>query len=469
MPKADKILGMFPAVYRATETQSLLGEVVRAGAQPFEEADTHLFRVQRAHRLNVAEHPQDIVRLAAALNLGTFHYGDLLALPYAEIERMLTLMRRRTQRVARIHLAGAGTPWAIIEGAATFLNAIIEPREAGGPLLRKQDREGYSYEAAIRFDQAEGSPADRLVLHENPFRRKRVEAVERYTGDVWPTVNETPDPAPLAVVIRGIGDRTVRPSLYCPANGQGVMFDGVVPDGASLIMDETGQARLDGEVVNQWVLTWRGGVFDEAEFGRDKVVVEDSTEVPPFAGDEDPPVYQPRLLPTEAPAGRGEWAFSVAEGRWDGAEWDFAVFPMPDLPSGVYDGDFNFDQSVFTVAPNAVVGMGWNERIACAFKLLLPREPPAVGAGTKDPINYAGRVAAVMPRLRAAGVRAYVETIPDSWRIGESTIRSGAATEGEGVERRSTTVRGRYAEMFAPIENDAASRSGSNGLETING
>jgi hypothetical protein len=469
MPKADKILGMFPAVYRATEAQSLLGAVVRAGVQPLEEADTHLFRVQRAHRLNVAEHPLDIVRLAAALNLGAFHFEDLLALPYAEIERMLTLMRRRTQRIARIHLAGTGTPWAIMEGAATFLNAMIEPRETGGPLLRRQDAEGYSHEAAIRFDQTEGTPADRLVLHENPFRRKRVEAIERYTGDVWPTVNKMPDPAPLAIAVKGIGDRTVRPSLYCPANRQGVMFDGIVPDGATLILDETGEARLDGEVVNQWIVTWRGGVFDEAVFDRDTVVAEESTGVPPFAGDENPPLYQPRVTLPEAPIGRGEWRFTVAEGRWDKSQWDFAVFPMPDLPSGVYDGDFNFDGSVFSVAPNAVVGMGWNERIACAFKLLLPQEPPAVGAGTKVPVNYGGRVAAVMPRLRAAGVRAYVEAMPDSWRIGESAIRNGEATKGEGVERRSTIVRGRYAEMFAPIENDAASRSGSGGMETAHG
>src|SRR4051794_40989945 len=115
MPKADKVLSLMPAIYRAREATTLMAAVVRGLAAPLDEADAQLFRVQRAHRLNVAEHPRDIVRLAAALNLTAFHFEDLLALPYEQIETALSLMRGRVRRVARIHLAGAGTPWAVLE------------------------------------------------------------------------------------------------------------------------------------------------------------------------------------------------------------------------------------------------------------------------------------------------------------------------------------------------------------------
>jgi hypothetical protein len=454
MPKAEKVLSLFPAIYRAREAQTLMAMVVRALAAPLEEADAQLFRVQRAHRLNVAEHPKDIVRLAAALNLNAFHFEDLLVLPYAEVETALALMRGRIKRVARIHLGGLGTPWAVLEGAAVFLNADIVAEAAGGPLLRRLDSEGYSHEATIVFGAATDTPRDRVILHENPLRRRRVEVAERYTGEQLRVENRTADAVPLALAIRGVGERTVRPSLYCPANQQGVMFDGVVPDGSVLILDERGEARLDGAVVSQWVITYVGGAYDGAIFDQARTVVEHGGGVRPFDIREAPPPYQANALAPKAPKGPSDWIFRVAEARWDGGDWDFAVFAMPEDPSGLYDKDFNFDQASFAVAPNGAVGLAWNERIPCSFKLLLPKDTPAV-KGAKGQVNYGGRVAAVTPRFRAAGVRAYVEAAPDTWRLGESVLRSADAANGEGVDRRPALVRGPLFEMFASIEDDA--------------
>src|SRR5438105_9125238 len=101
MAKADRIAGYFPSLYRSGGRTKLLNQVVAALADPIEEADSLLFRIQRAHRLNVAEHPTDILRLAAALHLAPTHFDDLLAasdIPYAD---RLERMRERVRRIAR--------------------------------------------------------------------------------------------------------------------------------------------------------------------------------------------------------------------------------------------------------------------------------------------------------------------------------------------------------------------------------
>src|SRR5215207_3780376 len=133
MAKSDRILGFFPWFYRAAERTKLLAEVVGRLAGPLEAADTHLFRIQRAHRLSVAEHADDIVRLAAALNLTAFHFEDILADASLAYEKKLELMRARVRRIARIHREGLGTPWAVMEAAAIFLNAEMVPARPGDP------------------------------------------------------------------------------------------------------------------------------------------------------------------------------------------------------------------------------------------------------------------------------------------------------------------------------------------------
>src|SRR5688500_3144908 len=118
MSRAERVLGVLPAFYRASEPGKLIGEVVQAIAGPIEEADTHLFRIQRAHRLLVAEQPEDVIRLSGALNLTAFYFEDLLADPKLDDQTRLDTMRERMQRIARLHLEGLGTPRAILEAGA---------------------------------------------------------------------------------------------------------------------------------------------------------------------------------------------------------------------------------------------------------------------------------------------------------------------------------------------------------------
>ena len=97
MAKYNRILKLFPSIYDARDPSKLLRYVVQALAAPLEEADTLLFRIQRAHRINVAEEAIDIVRLAAALNLTPLHFEDLLEDESLTEPQRLDALRARVQ------------------------------------------------------------------------------------------------------------------------------------------------------------------------------------------------------------------------------------------------------------------------------------------------------------------------------------------------------------------------------------
>src|SRR5437773_5759772 len=104
MAKADRIVGYFPSPYQARRHTKLLYDVVSTLASPLEEFDSLLFRIQRAHRLRVAEHAEDVVRLAVALNLTPFHFEDILNDTNLSYEDKLARLRERVGRIAQVHL-----------------------------------------------------------------------------------------------------------------------------------------------------------------------------------------------------------------------------------------------------------------------------------------------------------------------------------------------------------------------------
>jgi hypothetical protein len=142
------------------------------------------------------------------------------------------------------------------------------------------------------------------------------------------------------------------------------------------------------------------------------------------------------------------------------------------VPIGVYDGDYAFDTCVFDYPASAVTSMAWDERIPCAFKLLLPANVPrpqpsgvssadtradARGPGTprpegSRPLNYVSRIGNILPRFRAAGVRTFVDTAQDAWIVGESVLRSQSADGGEGVALHATRLRDQRADMLVPLD-----------------
>ena len=475
MAKSSRILGLLPSIM-ATQPTSMLANVVAALAQPLEEADTLLFRIQRAHRIKVATQAEDVVLLANALNLQQQHFDDLLNAAGVTYDRTLAAMKRRIERVARLHLIGLGTPWAVVEAAAIMLDADLATRHPGESRLRRLDAAGYSYVAELDFGEDRLSRRGRIYLHENPLRPRSVAAADRYPLDAWLVAAGNVESAPSRIVIQGLGDRAVLPTVFCPATGEGITFYGVVPDGARLTIDAEDGARLDGRPVDGWVSYERGARSDFSRYGADTYVLEEDGPRPPFDGDLSrlftPPYRQVKQVP-QIPPGTTEWCFGVAQGIWDHSDADYAVYYPPDEPRGAYDQDPGFDDSIFDFSPSATVSMTWRERMPCAFKLLVPGQLPgfvssAPAAGAPAPAEVAapappaaapagtptdlGRIAAFVARCKAAGVRAFVDVARAEWILGESVLRPADASSGPGVDVAAAVVRLEGDDLLVPID-----------------
>jgi len=531
MAKRDRILDYFPSFYRAGDQTKLFHEVVTNLARPLEEADTHLFRIQRAHRLKVVEHTGDAVKLAAALNLTAFHFEDIQADEDLTYQEKLELTRSRVQRIARICLTGLGTPWAVMEAAATFLNTMIVPELPGDPLIKHLDADYFSHKAVVEFShrqeflssidialQSELSggnvvsenlwkaltnsglvlsrnltivvaekdqvwrltdhdvgrvytiakeadklkiyrrPRQRIYLHENLFHRKKVEPVERWQMNSWPAENKNVEASALRFVIQGVSDHTVLPSVFCPSTGEGLLFNGIVPDGKTLVVDPANGALLDEQPADEWMVSFKGGIFNFGGSDSATFVTEQAQSSTPFLGVLEDIVSSaiPKKikLPT-IPVGSSEWFFKVADGIFDGSDFDLSVYETQSDPLGSYDQDFGFDECVFAFPGAGIVGMGWDESIPCSFKLLLPATPVASDQNsTTPPVNYLSRVGAILPGFKAAGVRALVDTAKDAWILGESMVRDSAAAEGTGVELHATRLRNQFADRLVPLESN---------------
>ncbi|MGQ0641889.1 MAG: hypothetical protein ACT4P6_14155 [Gemmatimonadaceae bacterium] len=464
MPKSQRILRLFPSTL-ATERVSLLSTVVAALAAPLEEADTLLFRIQRAHRVKVAEHALDLVQLARALNLHEQDFADLLtdeALPH---EAALGAVRRRIERVARLHLNGLGTPWAIIEAAAIMLDAELLRETPAASGLRRLDAAGYSHVATADLGASRGGAKARIYLHENPLRPRAVATAERYPLDSWLVSGDNVEPSPARIVIVGISDRAVLPTVFSPNTGEGIRFYGVIPDGSRLTIDAEDGARLDGRPVDEWVSFDVGGRADLSRYDGDAYIVErDGPRIPYYSANArlfTPPYRRVKPVP-QIPPGPTEWRFGVAEGAYDAGDMDFCVYALPNEQRGMFDEGPGFDQSVFDFTASASVSMHWYERMPCAFKLLVPKEisgrsspPRGKDEPAEEPLAQLldlGRIAAFVARCKAAGVHAFVDAARSEWIVGEAMLREPNATSGVGIETAATVLRLEGGDLMLPID-----------------
>jgi hypothetical protein len=468
MSKSERILECFPAVYGANQPTKLLAHVVQQLAAPLEEADTLLFRIQRAHRLGVAEDGEDILRLAALLNLTRWHFEDILADEDAPYDARLARLRERVRRIAAVHLRGLGTPWAVVEAAAIFLEASIVAEPPGAPRLQRADARAFSHRATLEFGRAPGQPRARVYLHENPLRKRRVPPAERWPMGLWQAESRNVEPVPVTLVVEGIGERTVLPEILCATTGESVRFHGVVPAGKALVLAEDG-ATLDGWPVDEWIVRGSGATYELGAWDDATVGVESAPPPPAFAGDPAtlaPTEFRRRHEPMLVPAGCSEWFFRVAEGVWGRSDFDFAVFATSRDLIGAWDRDNDFDACVYDFPASGVAGMAWGERIPCAFKLVLPAntpkppKPPVPAPATTTAESAAavwappdaGRMANVIPRFRAAGIRAFVAVGADAWVLGESVLRGADAAKGEGIDFHATRLHDAAAELYVPFD-----------------
>ena len=416
--KADAVLEQFPWFYRATSPGKLLAQVTQALAGPLDETDGSLLRIQRAHRLRVAEEAGDVLLLAANINLPPAFFEDLLAAQKDEhghfdrerARNAVRRMRERVERLAAIHLDGLGTVSALMTMAAAFLDARILGGSVGASPIRSVDSGGFSHVATLTvpvIPPAE-KPTAELFLHENPFRRRRLPVAPRWQNDAWEIINNTvadddfgdPLDSDPIYTIRGAPDgRTVLPRIYCERDaftgqGRGFIFRGVVPENATLILNGRGGALLEGVAVDDFILPFLGGIYDVAAADGSASVegfADPQAALPPFpdkpyqgeARAED--ALRRKALPPPVPPGRAVYRFAVAEGRYNSPEarCDFTTYAAPTAarqsgreslrPAAFDDKSFAFDDGcVYDIPPGGFVGMSWDERLACAFLLTLP-------------------------------------------------------------------------------------------------
>jgi hypothetical protein len=447
MAKTDRILNLFPAIYATLDKTKLISCVVQQLGQTLEEIDTHLFRIQRAHRIRVAESIEDILRLAAVLNLSAFYFEDIITDRNFLYENKLNIMRQRLQRIASLHLLGLGTPWAIMECAAIFLNGRIAAENSGDSLIRHLDSEWFSHVANLQPLTGPADTRQRLYLYENPLRRVKIEPAWRWSMDSWPLDNKNITDSRIKLMIRGVQDRTILPALFCPATGEGIMFYGIIPDGKMLVFDETG-ARLDNYSVDNWLIYFKGGFADFSLLDNANFSEGSATPDSLFDGDLSGILYNPighKKPALTAPVGQSEWSFKIAEGIYDASLCDYAAFVPNHEPIGIFNQDYSFDNCVFDGPASAVLGMAWEEHIPCSFKLALPKEALSAdriaspGDDTSSK-NAAARIASLLPRFKAAGIKAYVDYSKDAWYLGEGLIRNGQTSSGAGIGNNSTIL-----------------------------
>lgn len=487
MAKYQRILSYFPAFYRSGDPYKLLHYVVERLAQPVEEADTHLFRIQRSHRVNVAEHVEDIMRLAAVLNLTPYEFEDILQDPGFDYDLKLNIMRSRVKRIAAVHLDGLGTPWAVMEAAAVFLNAEMLPADipADIPASKKSaskttpttpttkknarkifishlDSERFSHKARVKFTHVPQTPTGSIYLFENPLRRKKIPFADRYHMDSWTVNNKNVLASPVKIVIKGVGEGTVLPRVFCPRTREGILFNGIVPAGKMLIIDKANGAMMDNKPVDPWLIYYKGGLFGFGNMDHpdDMFAVEEGNVTEPFNGNAAnliaAPYKKTKTVPA-APVGKSQWHFSIEEGVFDRSLFGFSVQAVHTGPIGKFDSNTDFDKCLFDYPAAAVAGMAWDERIPCAFKLLLPAHIPAAakeeqpqaetGQETK-PGNIVSRLGNIIPRFKAAGIHAYVDKATDGWVLGDCVIRDGNADSGEGIDQRPTALYGKNTDRF---------------------
>jgi hypothetical protein len=138
------------------------------------------------------------------------------------------------------------------------------------------------------------------------------------------------------------------------------VFNGVVPDGETLVIDQDTGATLDGRDVTPWLVVYRGGMYDHVDADGAPFAVGDEQRLEPFGAagraGEPPPWARPRALLPRPPLGRTTWHFSVGQGVYDADDFGEAVLDPPEAPVGRFDEDPPLDACVYDVPASGHVG-----------------------------------------------------------------------------------------------------------------
>ena len=442
--RQTKILSRFPSFMRAEEREKSIGDIAGVLGYDLDEAERLMTRIQRAHRLMLAEEERDVFQLAALAGL---QRADLLILrkfyekgfftqgQETEEEahaRYLSELKESVQRIVRIMLQGCGTIWALLEGASVLINAntvgAVKHTDAG------EARGGFIHRVPVEYKviehQKQVLKSSFIYLVENPLVDRMTEDQERQQREQFNTKRMGFFNEEVAVQITGVADRTVWPMVINQDTHEGVGFRGSVTDGQRLVFATDGKVYLDGSEVTDRCYYFRGALFDHTSFG--STALKDLFCVAKPVGSLDRNYPRPNITPLAELTvpiirlGESKWRFSVEEGAFDASGFDQAVFTTGNTPE--------------TSPPMGKVQLLWREHEPFSVAVLIPADLKSLESTMLDGQDLRELVRAGLERFRAGGIKLTVDYYNDSWIMGASTLKTLGESSGVGVDFDGTVT-----------------------------
>jgi len=483
--RSAKILSRFPSFMRAPAPDKVLASAAGALGAEMDEGERLLMRIQRAHRLAVSEEERDILALAALCDLQEAdffileqlrrhdYFATLVPAPPAGA-RPLTAQQREAaayglflaglkegvRRTIGVLLDGCGTLWALLEGTAILLDADrLAADGAPDPAVRTiehlDDRlvhGGFVHRIAIGYRRWDAGKAaegkGHIYLVENPI-------VDRSTSDTGRRQHETFRArrsgffdGPVAVVVTGVGHRTVKPMVINESGHHGFVFDGALEAGQKLTYTLDGQVLLDGTDVTARATFFEGGLFAHAGTPISRFAPAPppppSPSPPGAVADNAAPAATPQhgldrnfpraalspvspLPPLGLKLGESLWRFSVEEGAFDASTFDDAVYALPADAA-----------ALGALPPSGRVQLLWKENEPFAASVLIPADLASLSEAHVVEGDIPSLIRAGLERFRAGGIRLDVSYFDAEWILAKSVLRSLAAPPGPGVSFDAT-------------------------------
>jgi hypothetical protein len=383
---------------------------------------------------------------------------ERLAVALSGLLRHATELDRRRALVVdlvRAHRLGNGSVRSLLVAAAAHLHLAPE-----GDLAHSDDRYWHVLTGRDLLRVARPGPPgqrppstelvpaeDVVALEENPLRSAEVLPAPRRHGELFSVIRRGFEEVVVAVLVRGIEDRTVAPMIVNVDTGAGSAFVAAVPEESELRFERDGRVLLDGGDAAGLAYGFHGAVFADADGphrndflwaepdGSGLQVATFAVTAPvsdAFEATASFPHSSMRLETQRASTGVSRWVLFIGEGAF-AAEVEGGA-PLVVAP---HFGQATFDASVYADAvaappPAAAVGFAWLEREPFAARLWIPRRFAALDTDPADvPVREQLRLA--LEPHRPAGVHLYVEHSDDRWVMGEGVLRDPGSAAARGV------------------------------------
>lgn len=375
-------------------------------------------------------------------------------------------LRWQVRSLIDVHRHGNGTSAALLAATAAYL--YLEP----GPITHSSD--GYwhlckcydPYSLALPEVPGDAplpayafpTKADYLAVEENPLVDSEREPAERSHGQLFTIDRNGFDEVTVSVHVVGCGETTMNPMVVNQWTGEGVWFNGVVPDGQELVFSADGIVMLEGVDVSEFAYSFHGAVLADADaldelhdfvFGDASAGEAEQAERSAAFAETDPAAggfsidrtlpHGPGLLknPTAA-VGTSRWRTFVQQAHYGsgGSSPEDGQIAVPIYNAGI------FGESVFAelgeIPIVAKVGFSWQEREAFSLIVWIPDRFAVLDI--EDQPTVTERLEDLLDRHRAAGVKLAVRYTSDKWTLPEGALRPADSTEAMGTAFLGSTL-----------------------------